>query len=445
MDNLSHSLIGLIAGESVAQTTRVRDSGLSQQSRRALLVTLFVVGGNLPDLDLIYSFRGLADSTGAKLDYMLQHRGYTHTVLGCVILALLLYLAVLLWQRRRAVVLTRRDRAVLAGAALCAVLLHLAMDFLNSYGVHPFWPLQNRWYYGDSVFIVEPLYWVAAAPLLFVVRSAPARLAVGLALVAALALCWFSQRVLAVWCVGLGALLLVLLVVGARASQRAATLTSAVVMSAVTVMFLAAGGVAAQRVEAIAAGELPAGRVLDHVLTPAPMNPLCWDVLLLETSGDRYTVRSGVLSNLPVLLPAQRCPGASGDRAPMAPLQPLAAAATGVAGLLGPASASVRSDPRELIWYGEFTMSRALLSELVASHCDAAALMQFIRVPFASGLGRGWVMGDLRFAAERGGGLATIVLGPPEWGECRRSVPWVAPRADLLQQGGASRKEGDIR
>ena len=36
---------------------------------------------------------------------------------------------------------------------MCGTLLHLGMDFLNSYGVHPFWPIQNRWVYGDSVFI----------------------------------------------------------------------------------------------------------------------------------------------------------------------------------------------------------------------------------------------------------------------------------------------------
>jgi hypothetical protein len=27
--------------------------------------------------------------------------------------------------------------------------------------VHPFWPLDNRWYYGDLIFILEPWIWVA--------------------------------------------------------------------------------------------------------------------------------------------------------------------------------------------------------------------------------------------------------------------------------------------
>jgi len=422
MDNLSHSLIGLIAGEAVARTTRAREPGLSQQTWRGLLVTLSVVGGNLPDLDLIYSYRGFSNDPRSKLDYMLQHRGYTHTILGCVILALLLYAAVEVWARWRRVALSPQDRGALASMACFGVLLHLATDFLNSYGVHPFWPLQNRWYYGDSVFIVEPLYWAAAAPLLFVVRSGLARVVLALSLAAAVVLCLLSERVTPGWCVGLGVLMLVLLVLGARASAGAAAITSAAVMLAVTVMFLVAGGAAARRVDAIAAADFPGGDLLDHVLSPAPMNPLCWDVLLLEMSGDRYTVREGVLSTLPAVMPAKRCPRMSDGR----PMTVLAQPPAG--------SGEVR-------WLGEFTMSRALLVELVASHCDAAALMQFVRAPFATWQRRGWIMGDLRFAGERGGGMATLVLGAPSRAECRRSVPWVFPRADLLHQDDGTEKK----
>lgn len=48
------------------------------------------------------------------------------------------------------------------------------MDSLNSYGVHPYWPVRNRWFCGDAVYIVEPLYWAATASLLGVVRAAAA-------------------------------------------------------------------------------------------------------------------------------------------------------------------------------------------------------------------------------------------------------------------------------
>jgi inner membrane protein len=41
-------------------------------------------------------------------------------------------------------------------------LLHMSMDFLNSYGIHPAVPVRiMRWFYGDMIFIVEPVFWVA--------------------------------------------------------------------------------------------------------------------------------------------------------------------------------------------------------------------------------------------------------------------------------------------
>ena len=226
MDNLTHTLIGFIAGESVARASPVREPGLPAPLRRSLFVTLAAVGGNLPDLDLLYSYRDM-HHTPDKLRYMLQHRGYTHTVVGCLVLVALLYTGAEWWLRRKHIVLTRRDRLELAGLCMFGTFLHLGMDFLNSYGVHPFWPVQDRWVYGDSVFIVEPLYWAAAAPLVFVAVFA----------------------------------------------------------------------------------RVPGERVIDHVLTPAPMDPLCWSVLLLETRGDRYVVRGGVVSDAPGLIPAARCRG----------------------------------------------------------------------------------------------------------------------------------------
>src|SRR4029453_7993236 len=65
---------------------------------------------------------------------------------------------------------------------------HLALDALNSYGVHPFYPADNRWYFGDAVFILEPWLWL----LLGIVaawngRSGAARLTVALPVLVLLA------------------------------------------------------------------------------------------------------------------------------------------------------------------------------------------------------------------------------------------------------------------
>src|SRR5687768_1114261 len=84
---------------------------------------------------------------------------------------------------------------LLAGVLLLTPLLHIAMDFGNNYGVHPFWPLDNRWFYGDSIFIIEPLFWAACAPLAFIFRTRPARFIVWLLMVAAIGLVFFIGMV----------------------------------------------------------------------------------------------------------------------------------------------------------------------------------------------------------------------------------------------------------
>ena len=182
MDNLTHTLIGLIAGESVGRATRAREPGLAPDVRRGLFVAVAAIRRQSSHLDLLYSYRGVPHDTQAKLSYLLEHRGYTHTVLGCLVLTLLLYAGAEGWLRYRRLAVTRRDRFELLGMSMFGTFLHLGMDFLNSYGIHPFWPLDNRWFYGDSIFIVEPLYWAAAAPLIFTVRSKVVRVVVGLAL-----------------------------------------------------------------------------------------------------------------------------------------------------------------------------------------------------------------------------------------------------------------------
>jgi hypothetical protein len=139
-------------------------------------------------------------------------------------------------------------------------------------------------------------------------------------------------------------------------------------------------------------------------------------VLLLETHGDRYTVRRGVVSDAPALIPATRCRTMPGNR-------PTIASPTKVP---APESAGVH-------WMGEFEMSKTQLVQLVAGHCNAAALMQFARAPFAAELEREWVIGDLRFPGGPGGGMAEIDIGPASTGPCPRTAPWTPPRADLLQ------------
>jgi inner membrane protein len=423
VDNVTHTLVGLIVGEAAATHARPRERGLSVQTRRTALMAVAVVGSNSPDLDLLVSLRG---SSAGNLDYMLWHRGYTHTLLGCAALALLLYAATDLVLRMRQLAPSREDRLLLLGTAVLASALHLAMDYLNSYGVHPFWPVDNHWRYGDRVFIVEPLYWVAAAPLWWGLRRAASRALFALAVVSVVVLGLATGMMSGLSCFVLAVGFLLLAASGARLSARSAARLSVVLALAVTCTFAIAGREAAWRAEGLAQANFPRDRLLDHVLTPQPANPLCWDLLLLETDSDRYVARHAVLSLEPGFLGAGGCALAK----PVPHSAPLVAVAA--------------RDTSAVRWLGETFVADPLLKGVVAANCEAAAFMLFARAPFITNVdAQDAVLGDLRFdrGRERGGfeiPLAGKPLADPagEFHSCRRAAPWIAPRADLLAPPG---------
>ena len=147
-----------------------------------------------------------------------------------------------------------------------------------------------------------------------------------------------------------------------------------------------------------------------------PLDPLCWDVLMLQTTGDRYISRHATLALAPALIPATRCGGFSIERR-----------------TLVPQSGPTERDSRAIGWR-EFSMSRATLRALVESHCDAAALMRFARAPFALSAGKDWLMGDLRFDRGPTPGFSDIRVGgnATVGRQCPWTPPWEPPREDLL-------------
>lgn len=408
MDNLTHTVIGGIAGQALAS---VWPSGARH---RGLLPAIGMIGGNLPDLDLLYSYRGRGTDLG-QLTYLLEHRGYTHTLLGCLALAALLYGGAALLARRRGGNLDARTHGGLFAWAVGATLLHLAMDALNSYGVHPFWPIDNRWVYGDSVFIVEPLYWVAAAPLLFVLRSRVARALVGLVLVAGVALSAASGLVPAACVVLLSVLALGLLAAGrALRGERAAGLSAAAVVL-ITALLVAGGQVARAQARQAAARDFAGETLVDLVLSPMPADPLCWDALVLAVERDQYYAHRATVALAPGLIAAADCRDRDLHRQTTARWR----------------AAVVPSPGSGLAWQ-DYTLSLPALRALVRQHCQAGALMQFVRAPFLAQEDADTVLGDLRFDREAGPGLAKLRFPRPGPETCPRPAPWLAPRAALL-------------
>ncbi len=410
MDNITHTLIGALVGETIARTTQSDAAGLPGEVRRNMLVATAAVGSNLPDIDVLYSF------IGAKVNYLLHHRGHTHTIVGALLLGAAVF-AIARWLlTRRGLAVSPRDLSWLAGVLVFTPLLHIGMDFTNNYGVHPFWPLTNRWFYGDTIFIAEPLLWAACAPLALTFRSKLARLAVAAVLAMGIGLAAFTGFVPLLPAITLTVVIAAMLLIGFRTKAPTALVCGVALWLTVTATFAVCSHLAARRVDALAANLFPAARLLDRVLTPMPTNPLCWEVMLVQTHEHSLITRRTMLALAPSLIPADGCLSRSLSIPSSAPLERVTVA-----------------DSAELHWYGEIASPLDQLRERVAVDCEAAAAMRFIRVPWLAAIDGDTVLGDLRYDREKELGFAELALQDPP-GACPRLIPpWRPPRADLLE------------
>ncbi len=417
MDNITHSLAGLLLAESAWRARRVWDREAPGAAYRPTAAIAAVVAANLPDVDVLYGAARRLD----PLASLLQHRGYTHTLLAAAAGAVVTW-GVAVAAARTA---TRADRWWLLALIVVAVLSHLALDWTNDYGVHPFSPFDNTWHYGDSVFIVEPWLWVAAVPpLLFAARRPGARVALGLVLGAALALAWGVSLVPrpAALALTVGAALAVAACARLGGGARAA-LGVAGWLAAELAFGAGARAARAQVVAAAALGGGPGGaRVVDVVITPAPADPLCARAIAVETAGPAgaatYRVTTAWAAALPGLVPAARCAPPPGGLAG-APSLPMRV----------PTRASTPGVRWERTW-------AAPLAELVAlgrDNCWAAAVLRFARVPaWAPDGPDALTLEDLRYDRGGGAGFAGFRI-PAHPTSCPAGVPpWRPPRADVL-------------
>ena len=141
MDNLTHSLVGAVLGR----------MGLKRLSPRAM--PALIVAANLPDID---SF--IARPLG--LSPLTFHRGFTHGIGGLVTMPLLAFAIIWVWEKLRPGKEGPIRGAGLLLACFLGVLSHPALDFLNTYGIRLLEPFSHRWYYGDTLFIVDPWIWI---------------------------------------------------------------------------------------------------------------------------------------------------------------------------------------------------------------------------------------------------------------------------------------------
>lgn len=160
MDPLAHTLVGATLAESPLA---------SKSGRRIPLATAtLLIAANLPDVD------GLLYLLGPDVG-LAHRRGWTHGVLAMAVLPLLLTAGVLAWdvwirRRRHPDRPTAPPRTIL-GLAYLAMLTHPALDWLNTYGIRLLMPFDGRWFYGDSLFILDPWVWLLLGGTVFVLRA----------------------------------------------------------------------------------------------------------------------------------------------------------------------------------------------------------------------------------------------------------------------------------
>ncbi len=158
MENIAHTFIGVTLSR----------AGLGQKTR--LATPALIVAANLPDIEVFGSPFGF--------NYLEVHRGITHSLAGSAILAPglagCLYLIDRLRKRNAS---SQTTFLTLWIVSLAGVFSHVALDFLNDYGIRPWMPFNSAWHYGDLLSIVDPWLWIILGSALYLgTRSRAGRL-----------------------------------------------------------------------------------------------------------------------------------------------------------------------------------------------------------------------------------------------------------------------------
>src|SRR5262249_29484855 len=114
---------------------------------------ILLLASNAPDADVV-------SSSGGALSYIEHHRGITHTLLGAPVVAAVLVLLVSLIGRKP----IPWVRGVVTATA--GVIVHLLLDWTNTYGIRFLLPFTGEWFRLDITNVIDA--WIFGALLLAV-------------------------------------------------------------------------------------------------------------------------------------------------------------------------------------------------------------------------------------------------------------------------------------
>lgn len=405
---MTHSLFGVVLAEAGYQYLAKKKK--PKKELRPVLYFASIFANNFPDLDFLFS---LIDPT--KLGYLLHHRGHTHTFLWIWPQVLILLLGIFLFCKFRQYIFTKTQWLVLTLLVVVGFHLHVGLDFLNSYGVHPWAPLDRNWFYGDILFIMEPFVWFSLLPmvLLSLQRKWIAWTLVGLA--TALMFYGFTVNIIS-W---LNVLIVILFFSGLyyslrfKKTKRQLLVTLLVVVSVIG-SFWSAGHAVKYHLKRDAISFVEGGGViLDIMATPLPGNPFCWSFHVLEVRDNIYRVHTGVFTHSPFGRGVMSCPSFPTEKhIPATSEHPLKKYSKGDAAY----------------WTDIYEQSVNELLQPYESHCRFRYWLQFARFPFRTGD----IYNDLRYA-RRAKNFSTLDLKEYNDSQCPvLPTSWVPPRQDLI-------------
>ncbi|RKP56925.1 metal-dependent hydrolase [Cohnella endophytica] len=139
MDTGSH----LLFGATLAGLAFVFPAVSSDPQLAAAALTVSLVGSHAPDLDSVTRLFG-------NDVYLKLHRSYSHSVAAWPLWAVAIgSLAAWAWG-------AGEHWALLCGVALAAVVLHVAFDYTNAYGVQSLLPFNKEWHHLDALVLTDP-------------------------------------------------------------------------------------------------------------------------------------------------------------------------------------------------------------------------------------------------------------------------------------------------
>jgi inner membrane protein len=148
MDTISHGIAGAVFGRSLTDRPGAR-----------IALVVGAVAAMLPDLDFLY--------ISSRIDYLREHRGWTHSFLVMPFLALAVALVAKLFARRARL-------PVLWAFAAVGVTSHILFDWITSFGTMFWTPLSRARHSLDWVFILDPWFTgIVLIALLFALRGGP--------------------------------------------------------------------------------------------------------------------------------------------------------------------------------------------------------------------------------------------------------------------------------